>query len=74
MTMTMTTVMMMMTMMMMMMMIENIVGSRWVLRVKRDKNGSVNRVKARLVAQGYSLEKVLDYDEMFSPVARNTSM
>ena len=47
---------------------KNIVGSRWVLKVKHDENGSVNRFKARLVAQG------VDYDEVFSPVARNTSV
>ena len=53
---------------------KNIVGSRWVLNVKRDENGSVNRFKARLVAQGYSQVKGVDYDEVFSPVARNTSV
>ena len=47
---------------------KNIVGSRWVLKVKHDENGSVNRFKARLVVKG------VDYDEVFSPVARNTSV
>ena len=53
---------------------KNIVGSRWVLKVERDENGSVNHFKARLVAQGYSQVKGVDYDEVFSPVARNTSV
>ena len=44
------------------------------MKVKHDENGSVNRFKARLVAQGYSQVKGVDYDEVFSPVARNTSV
>ena len=51
---------------------KNIVGSRWVLKVKRDENGCIDRFKARLVAQGYSQVKGVDYDEVFSPVARYT--
>ena len=48
---------------------KSIVGFRWVLKVKRDENGSVNRFKARLIAQGYSQVKGVDYDEVFLPVA-----
>jgi Reverse transcriptase (RNA-dependent DNA polymerase) len=32
----------------------NIVGSRWVFRVKRDNIGDINKLKSRVVAQGYS--------------------
>ena len=53
---------------------KNIVGSRWILKVKRDEDGGVDRFKARLVAQGYSQVKGVDYDEVFSPVARYTSV
>ena len=53
---------------------KNIVGSRWVLKVKRDENGAVDRFKARFVAQGYSQMKGIDYDEVFSPVARYASV
>jgi hypothetical protein len=35
-----------------------------------DENGVVVRNKARLVAQGYCQEEVIDYDETFAPVAR----
>ncbi len=52
----------------------NVVGSRWVLKVKRGEDGSVDRFKARLVAQGFSQTKGVDYDEVFSPVVRQTSV
>nr|GEX88127.1 putative ribonuclease H-like domain-containing protein [Tanacetum cinerariifolium] len=42
----------------------------WVLKNKRDERGIVVRNKARLVAQGHTQEKGIDYDEVFPPVAR----
>ncbi|GJS84429.1 putative ribonuclease H-like domain-containing protein [Tanacetum coccineum] len=37
---------------------------------KKDKRGIVIRNKARLVAQGYTQEEGINYDEVFAPVAR----
>ena len=42
--------------------------------MKRDADGSLQRFKARLVAQGYSQSKGIDYQEVFSPVARYNSI
>ncbi|GKD35600.1 ribonuclease H-like domain-containing protein [Tanacetum coccineum] len=47
-----------------------VIGTKWVYRNKRDERGVVVRNKARLVAQGYTQEEDIDYDEFFAHVAR----
>nr|GEV61720.1 putative ribonuclease H-like domain-containing protein [Tanacetum cinerariifolium] len=49
---------------------KRVVGTKWVFRNKKDDRGIIVRNKARLVAQGYTHEKGIDYDEVFAPVAR----
>ncbi|GJU42150.1 ribonuclease H-like domain-containing protein [Tanacetum coccineum] len=44
--------------------------TKWVFRNKNDEMGIVIRNKARLVTKGYTQEEGIDYDEVFSPVAR----
>ncbi|GJW07093.1 putative ribonuclease H-like domain-containing protein [Tanacetum coccineum] len=46
------------------------IGTKWVFRNKKDERGIVIRNKARLVAQEYTQEEGIDYDEIFAPVAR----
>ncbi|GJZ00912.1 putative ribonuclease H-like domain-containing protein [Tanacetum coccineum] len=46
------------------------IGTKWVYRNEKDERGIVVRNKARLVAQGYTQEEGINYDEVFAPVAR----
>ncbi|GKA29002.1 putative ribonuclease H-like domain-containing protein [Tanacetum coccineum] len=46
------------------------IGTKWILKNKRDARGIVVRNKAKLVAQGHRQEEGIDYDEVFALVAR----
>nr|GEU43335.1 hypothetical protein [Tanacetum cinerariifolium] len=46
------------------------IGTKWILKNKRDTRGIVVRNKARLKAQGHRQEECINYDEVFAPVAR----
>ncbi|GJU83332.1 putative ribonuclease H-like domain-containing protein [Tanacetum coccineum] len=50
------------------------IGTKWIFSNKKDERGIVIRNKARLVAQGYTQEEGIDYDEDFALVARIKSI
>ncbi|CAJ2632851.1 unnamed protein product [Trifolium pratense] len=47
---------------------------KWVYKVKQNPEGQVVKYKARLVAKGFLQKQGLDYDEVFSPVARHETI
>lgn len=46
------------------------IGLKWVFKIKRNADGSINKYKAWLVAKSYDQRHGIDYDEVFAPVAR----
>lgn len=48
----------------------NLIGTKWVFKLKFNADGSLSRQKCRLVAQGQHQQQGLDYDETFSHVVK----
>ena len=51
-----------------------IIGVTWIYKIKRDNSGEIVRYKARLVAKGFSQVRGVDFEEVFSHVARAESI
>uniref|UniRef100_A0A2N9IKE8 Reverse transcriptase Ty1/copia-type domain-containing protein n=1 Tax=Fagus sylvatica TaxID=28930 RepID=A0A2N9IKE8_FAGSY len=48
----------------------NIVGCKWVYKLKTHIDGSIARYKARLVEKGFHQQQGIDFDETLSPVIK----
>jgi hypothetical protein len=46
------------------------IGSKWVFKVKRNPNGTVERYEAHLVAKGFGQHPGVDFDETFAPTTK----
>ncbi|XP_010419640.1 PREDICTED: uncharacterized protein LOC104705350 [Camelina sativa] len=52
----------------------NVLGSNWVFRMKRNADGSLQKLKARLVAKGFNQEERIDYLETYNHVIRTATV
>jgi hypothetical protein len=52
----------------------NVIGSKWVFKVKKNENGEVKRYKGRVVAKGYNQVEGIDYGETYAPVLKYKSL
>ncbi|KAH9673800.1 hypothetical protein KPL70_018239 [Citrus sinensis] len=54
--------------------LRKVIGNKWVYKIKRDSNDQVERYRARLVVKGYAQKESIDFNEIFSPVVRLTTV
>ena len=51
-----------------------IVTSKWIYKIKHAADSSIEKYKERFMARGFSQKEGIDYEEMFAPVDRYTSI
>ena len=52
----------------------NLVDSKWVFKIKRRADGTIDKYKARLVARGFTQTYGIDFDQTYAPVAKLKSI
>ncbi|KAE8678427.1 Detected protein of confused Function [Hibiscus syriacus] len=50
------------------------IGNKWVFKIKRNGDDQVEMYRARLVVKGYAQKEGIDFNEIFSPVVRLTTV
>jgi hypothetical protein len=53
---------------------KNVVGSKWIYKVKHATDGSMEKYKSHFMAKGFSQREGVDYEDIFPPVARYSSI
>jgi len=50
--------------------VKKAISNKWVYKVKLKSDGTLERLKARLVIRGFTQQYAVDYEEVFSPVVK----
>ncbi|XP_016178819.1 uncharacterized protein LOC107621301 [Arachis ipaensis] len=50
------------------------IGNKWVFRIKKHPNGTIQKYKARLVAKKFHQKEGINFDQVFSPVVRTPTV
>jgi len=49
---------------------KNVIGNKWIAKVKFNLVGDIEKYKARLVAKGFAQKYIVDYEKTFAPMEK----